>query len=252
MIPLRDINHATTRPVATYAILAVNALVFAYQLTLDPQAEQAFIVQHGFVPRSVGLSTVHAMSSALSAMFMHGGFMHFASNMWFLHVFGDNVEDSLGSRRYLWCYFTCGFVAAAAQYAINPSSPIPMVGASGAIAGVLGAYLTLFPHARVLALIPIFVIFTVRELPAVLFLALWFGLQLLQGVGSLGASVSGGVAFFAHIGGFIAGVVWVLVMRWLDPDGTGGGGGPRSARRAGWRRPTSERGPYYQPPRWDA
>ena len=248
MIPLRDTNHASSRPIATYAILAVNAAVFLFQLTLDHRAEQAFILEHGFVPRVVGINQVHALASALSSMFMHGGFMHFASNMWFLHIFGDNVEDALGSRRYLWAYFTCGFVAAAAQYAINPSSAIPMVGASGAIAGVLGAYLKLFPHARVLTLIPIFVFITVREIPAVVFLALWFGLQLLQGVGSLGASVQGGgVAFFAHIGGFVAGILFVILWRWLDPDGGAGGdrGGGRVGTRPSWRKPSDERGPFH-------
>jgi membrane associated rhomboid family serine protease len=254
VIPLRDINHATTRPIATYAILALNALVFVYQLTLDPRAEQGFIVEHGFVPRVLsGGDELGALTAALTSMFMHGGLMHFASNMWFLHVFGDNVEDSLGTGRYVAFYFVCGLVAAGAQYAIKPDSAIPMVGASGAIAGVLGAYLKLFPHARVLALIPIFIIFTVRELPAVLFLAIWFGFQLLQGVGSLGATMQGGgVAFFAHIGGFVAGVVLAMVL-----GGRGGPRGPtrrdRADTRDGWRRASSERGPFYRGRRgWDA
>ena len=254
MIPLRDINHATTRPVATYAILAVNAAVFLYQLTLGPRAEQLFILEHGFVPRVLSRGDeLGALFSAVTSMFMHGGLMHFASNMWFLHVFGDNVEDALGTRRYVGFYLVCGLVAAGAQYAIKPDSAIPMVGASGAIAGVLGGYLKLFPHARVLALIPIFVIFTVRELPAVLFLAIWFGFQLLQGVGSLGATIQGGgVAFFAHIGGFVAGLVLVMVLGKR-------GGGPRATPRSrvetrdGWRKRNSERGPFYQGRRdWDA
>lgn len=253
MIPLRDINHATTRPFATYAILAVNAAVFLFQLTLDPRAEQSFILEHGFVPRVLARGdALGALFSAVTSMFMHGGLMHFASNMWFLHVFGDNVEDALGPRRYLAFYFACGLVAAGAQYAIRPESAIPMVGASGAIAGVLGAYIRLFPHARVLALIPIFIVFTVRELPAALFLAIWFGFQLLQGVGSLGATVQGGgVAFFAHVGGFVAGVLLVMVL--------GRRGGPRNNTRGrfeantGWRKSSNERGPYHQGRRdWDA
>jgi len=256
VIPLRDINHAATRPFATYAILAANTAVFLYQLTLQGNAEHSFIFEHGFVPRDFSRGDqLGAFVDALTSMFMHGGLMHFASNMWFLHVFGDNVEDALGTRRYVGFYLACGLVAAAAQYAIKPDSAIPMVGASGAIAGVLGAYLKLFPRARVLALIPIFIIITVRELPAVLFLAIWFGFQLLQGVGSLGISVEGGgVAFFAHIGGFVAGVALVMIL------GRRGGprGGPRGAYPGGdddrrWRRPSSGRGPFYQGRRdWDA
>jgi membrane associated rhomboid family serine protease len=254
VIPLRDINHATTRPIATYALIALNTAVFIYQLTLSGGAEESFILKHGFVPVEFARGdTLGALASVFTSMFMHGGLMHFASNMWFLHVFGDNVEDALGTRRYVGFYLATGVVAAAAQYAIRPDSVVPMVGASGAIAGVLGGYLKLFPHARVLALIPIFIIMTVRELPAVLFLAIWFGFQLLQGVGSLGVSVQGGgVAFFAHIGGFVAGVVLVMLLA----RGRGGRGGPSGGRRAstpGWRKPTSERGPYHQGSRgWDA
>jgi membrane associated rhomboid family serine protease len=256
VIPLRDINHATTRPFATYAILALNTAVFLYQLTLNAGAEQSFILDFGFVPLDFSTGDqLGALGNALTSMFMHGGLMHFAMNMWFLHVFGDNVEDALGTRRYVGFYVACGLVAAAAQYAIKPESPVPMVGASGAIAGVLGAYLKLFPHARVLTLIPIFIIITVRELPATLFLVLWFGFQLLQGVGSLGIpGQGGGVAFFAHIGGFVAGVLLVMLL------GRRGGprGGPRRSEPGGeddrrWRKLSDGRGPYYQGRRgWDA
>ncbi len=252
MIPLRDINHATTRPYATYALIALNTAVFLYQLTLSGGAEQSFVLDHGFVPVELSRGDqLAALTSAFTSMFMHGGLMHFASNMWFLHIFGDNVEDALGTRRYVGFYLGCGLIAAGAQYAIRPESVVPMIGASGAIAGVLGGYLKLFPHARVLALIPIFIIFTVRELPAVLFLVIWFGFQLLQGVGSLGAVQGGGVAFFAHIGGFVAGLVLVMVLgRRGGPRG--GGRAPRTSSSS-WRKPSNERGPFYQRPRgWDA
>ena len=224
--------------------------MLVYQLTLKIRVRAGFIIlDHGFVPRELSRGDqLAAIGSALTSMFMHGGLMHFASNMWFLHVFGDNVEDALGTRRYVGFYLACGLVAAAAQYAIRPDSAIPMVGASGAIAGVLGAYLKLFPHARVLALIPIFIIVTVRELPAVLFLAIWFGFQLLQGVGSLGVHVQGGgVAFFAHIGGFVAGVVLVMLLgRRGGPPGPGRVTRDRADTKDGWRKRSSERGPYYQ------
>jgi membrane associated rhomboid family serine protease len=254
VIPLRDINHGATRPYATYVLIALNTAVFIYQLTLDGAAEQSFILDHGFVPVELSRGDqLAALVSAFTSMFMHGGLMHFASNMWFLHIFGDNVEDALGTRRYVGFYLGCGLIAAGAQYAIRPESVVPMIGASGAIAGVLGGYLKLFPHARVLALIPIFIIITVRELPAVLFLAIWFGFQLLQGVGSLGVDIQGGgVAFFAHIGGFVAGLVLVMVL------GRRGGprGGPRTSKPAstqGWRKASNERGPFYQGRRgWDA
>lgn len=249
MIPLRDINHATTsRPIATYTLIALNAAAFLYQLTLSGFASQHFVLEHGFVPRELLRGELSAVIGAVTSMFLHGGVMHFASNMWFLHVFGDNVEDALGSRRYVAFYLVCGLVAAAAQFAINPSSAVPMIGASGALSGVLGAYFKLFPHARVQAFIPIFIVGIVRVLPAVLFLGLWFGLQLLQGVGSLGLRTQGGgVAFFAHIGGFVAGM---LLVRVIGRRGGGDGGG--ASRVRDWSKPR-ERGPYYQGSRgWDA
>jgi membrane associated rhomboid family serine protease len=161
-------------------------------------------------------------------MFMHGGFMHIIGNMWFLHVFGDNVEDALGTPRFVLFYLATGLAAVVGQYLSGPDSAIPMVGASGAIAGVLGGYLRLFPHARIVTLIPIFVVMVMRELPAFIFLFVWFGLQFLQGVGSLG--VHTGVAFFAHIGGFVAGVVLVTL---FGRRKRGGGGGRNNG---GWGR----------------
>lgn len=213
MIPLRDHNHAQTRPIATYVLLAINLAVFAYQLTLDVAAERRVGLDYGFVPNAINQGDLSALSTVVTSMFMHGSILHCASNMWFLHIFGDNIEDALGSARFLAFYFASGIAGAFAQYLFDPSSTIPMIGASGAIAGVLGGYIRLFPHARIVTLIPIFVIMLVREIPAGFFLVIWFGLQLLDGVGALSSvTKGGGVAFFAHIGGFIAGAVLVSIL----------------------------------------
>jgi membrane associated rhomboid family serine protease len=238
VIPLRDINRTTTRPFVTYVLIAVNLAVFAYQMSLGARGAQLFVFEHGFVPEQMSDGTLDAWVSPLTSMFMHGGLMHIASNMWFLHIFGDNVEDELGHVRYALFYVACGLFAVGAQYVIDPDSTIPMVGASGAIAGVLGAYYRFFPHARVVALIPIFILITVRELPAVLFLILWFVIQLLSGVGSLGASsAGGGVAYFAHVGGFVAGVALAFLYG--------------SRRRRGWHVGQAPRRSHAAR-RWDA
>jgi membrane associated rhomboid family serine protease len=232
VIPLRDINHAETRPIATWTLLAINLAVFAYQLSLDASGERAFVMEHGFIPLefSVG-KDLEAVIDAFTSMFMHGGFMHIISNMWFLHVFGDNVEDALGTPKFVLFYLGTGLAAVVAQYLAGPESALPMVGASGAIAGVLGGYLRLFPHARIVTLIPIFIVMIMREIPAFIFLFVWFGLQLFQGVGSLGVHTqSGGVAFFAHIGGFVAGVLLIMIL------GRRKGGGSGGKRNSGWGR----------------
>jgi membrane associated rhomboid family serine protease len=147
-------------------------------------------------------------------MFLHGGWMHIIGNMWFLWVYGDNVEDALGHGKYLLFYLLCGVIASVTQYAINPDSQIPTLGASGAIAGVMGAYLIKFPHARILTLIPIIIFWTTIEIPASIILVYWFILQFFSGIGSVGYSQAsqGGVAFFAHVGGFIAGMILIYIM----------------------------------------
>ena len=157
---------------------------------------------------------VSRLSSVITSMFLHGGWMHLIGNMWFLWVYGDNVEDALGHGKYLLFYLLCGVAAAAAQYVVYPDSRVPTLGASGAIAGVMGAYLIKFPHSRILTLIPIFFFFTTLELPAVLILVYWFVLQFFSGFGSIGYSQvsQGGVAWFAHIGGFIAGMILIKTM----------------------------------------
>ncbi|MDH5673031.1 MAG: rhomboid family intramembrane serine protease [Myxococcales bacterium] len=215
MIPLRDINPTERTPVVTRALLVANVVIFLYQLSLGPEAGRELVYRFGMVPYYLTQDLrFHSLATPLTSMFMHGGIMHLASNMWFLHIFGDNVEDRLGRGRFLLFYVLCGLLAAAAQMLVDPSSEVPMVGASGAIAGVLGAYFRLFPGARVVALLPIFIFFIVRELPAFFFIIVWFLLQLVSGIGSLSyvGEASGGIAFFAHIGGFLAGLFWLRVL----------------------------------------
>ena len=154
-----------------------------------------------------------AYLTIFTSMFMHGGWLHIIGNMLFLWIFGNNIEDSVGHFRFIFFYLLCGIAAAAAQVAIAPDSTVPMIGASGAVSGVLGAYLLLFPRARILVLLPIWIFWRVFEVPAVLMLIFWFGIQLLSGLAVRGANVSGGVAFWAHVGGFVAGVVLILFFK---------------------------------------
>ena len=209
MIPLRDVIPSRTRPVVTLGLIALNLLVFLLQAGMDDRAAELFIYTFGLVPAHFSLINV------LTAMFVHAGLAHFAGNMLFLWIFGDNVEDRLGHGRFIAFYCLCGFAAAFAQTALNPDSVIPMVGASGAIAGVMGAYLVLYPHSRVLMLFPFPPI--LFELPAVVFLGIWFFAQFLNGIGTLpifqADEISGGIAFWAHVMGFVAGLVLVNVMR---------------------------------------
>jgi rhomboid family protein len=208
MIPLRDTIPSETAPVITRLLIAANVLVFLHQAGLGQYAGEAFIRTYGLVPRRVHLDRVETLSPLLSSMFLHGGWMHLLGNMLYLHIFGDNVEDRVGHLRYLLLYFACGIIAGIAQVTINPHSALPMVGASGAIAGVTGAYFLFFPRARIVTLVPIFIFLQIIELPAVFFLLFWFAFQLLLGIGSLGMdTATGGVAFWAHIGGFLAGMV---------------------------------------------
>lgn len=218
MIPIRDHNPTQSRPVIVPVIIALNALVWFYEVSLqysgDPNALGLFIQTWGAVPvRLVYGPDPLAYATTVTSMFMHGGWMHVIGNMWFLWVFGDNVEDELGKVRFIFFYFACGLAAVAAQVAIDPSSQVPMVGASGAIAGVLAGYVVLHPKARVTTLIPfIFIMFV--ELPAYVFIFVWFGWQLLSGLGSLGSlgDEVGGTAFFAHIGGFVAGLALIKLI----------------------------------------
>lgn len=219
MIPLRDANPAHSVPFVNYAIIGVNAIAFFFELSLGIHLEE-FIFQFGVIP----LRFVDAIQSSqidaavivpfFSSMFLHGGWMHLIGNMWFLYIFGDNVEDRLGHARYAVFYILSGLAAAWTQIIINPSSEIPMVGASGAIAGVLAGYVLMFPYAKVLTLIPIFFFYQVTELPAYLFLGLWFLMQMVSGMMSLGIGAdAGGIAWWAHIGGFGCGAVFIFVLK---------------------------------------
>ncbi|HYV58234.1 MAG TPA: rhomboid family intramembrane serine protease [Candidatus Nitrosopolaris sp.] len=207
MIPLRDTVPSATFPVVNYAIIAANVLVFLYQLSLGPHFE-AFLHTYGLVPRHFTLLAL------MTSMFLHGGWFHLLGNMLYLYIFGDNVEDRLGHGRYLVFYLLCGAAAGAVQAWTSPHSSLPMVGASGAIAGVSGAYFLFFPTSRVVTLVPIFLFLQVVEVPAVFFLAIWFVWQFVSGVATLGGkSEVGGVAFWAHIGGFLAGMVLAPALR---------------------------------------
>ena len=209
MIPLRDVIPSRTRPGVTIGLIAVNVLVYLFQAMLSERTAEAFVYTFAMVPAHFSLVDV------FTSMFVHAGVAHLAGNLLFLWIFGDNVEDRLGHGRFAVFYLICGFVAAFAQTALNPDSLIPMVGASGAIAGVMGAYLVLYPHSRVLMLFPFPPI--VFELPAVFFLGFWFVMQFLSGISTLpvfqAGNLSGGVAFWAHVAGFACGLALVIPMR---------------------------------------
>ena len=209
MIPLRDVIPSRTRPGVTIGLIAVNVLVFLFQAMLPEETAQRFLDAFAVVPAQFSLVDV------FTSLFVHAGIAHLAGNLLFLWIFGDNVEDRLGHGRFAVFYVVCGYVAAIAQTALVPDSLIPMVGASGAIAGVMGAYVVLYPQSRVLMLFPFPPI--LFELPAVFFLGFWFVMQFLSGIGTLpifqGATISGGVAFWAHVAGFACGLALVIPMR---------------------------------------
>src|SRR5947209_6983574 len=206
MLPLRDDIPSATRPTLTYLLIAANVLAFFWELS------GADVLAWTLVPARFTADPAGNAVTVVTAMFLHGGWLHLLGNMLYLWIFGDNVEDRLGHGRYLLLYVAGGAAAALAQVAISPDSRIPMVGASGAIAAVLGAYIVLYPRASVYTWVPIF--FGIVPIPAVVWLGLWFAMQLLSGVASLSVQSNGGVAFFAHVGGFVAGVVLVKL---LDP-----------------------------------
>src|SRR2546425_1014428 len=197
MFPLRDTQPSYSRPLITTLIIVVNVLVFLYEFSLDDYSRNYFIARYGLIP-----VRLHP-SAFLTSMFLHGGWMHIIGNMWFLWIFGDNVEDVLGHTKYLVFYVICGLAAAMTQVVFNADSRLPMVGASGAIAGVMGAYLVKFPHSRIVTFVVVFFFITTVEVPAVLMLLYWFFIQLFSGVGTIGYShlSQGGTAFFAHVGG---------------------------------------------------
>ncbi len=219
MIPLRDANPSRTIPVVNYILIAVNAIVFFIELSHGRNLDQ-FIVHYSVIPArfmhdiSSGQIDASTIVPFFTSMFLHGGWLHLIGNMLFLYIFGDNVEDQFGHLKYLFFYVVAGFAAAMTQVYVNAASHAPMIGASGAIAGVLGAYVLMFPTARVATLIPIFFFFQIVELPAFVFLGLWFLMQILSGILSLGiGGDAGGVAWWAHIGGFGAGAVMLPFLK---------------------------------------
>ncbi len=219
MIPLRDRNPSGIFPGVTLLLILVNVFVFLYEVSLGP-AVTSFLRHYALIPAEVtgslryGSATLSDTAAPFfTSMFLHGGWLHLIANMWFLWIFGDNVEDTLGSIRYLLFYFLCGLGAALTHFAIQPGSTLPVLGASGAIAGVLGAYAVLFPGARVVTLVPIFFFLQILELPAVIMIGYWFVLQILSGSLEAVSPMRGGTAWWAHIGGFLSGVVLLLLMR---------------------------------------
>jgi len=218
MIPLRDKNPSEKFPLVTIVLIVINVLIFIYQLTLREKLTP-FFNHYALIPADIVFfgkpqATLihHIFLPFVSSMFLHGGWLHVIGNMWYLWIFGDNIEDRLGHVRFFIFYLTCGIGAALTHVILNPHSSVPCVGASGAIAGVLGAYLICFPFARVVTLVPIFFYLTVIEVPAVILLVFWFVLQFFSGTLSIAVTAQtggGGVAWWAHVGGFIFGMILV-------------------------------------------
>ena len=209
MFPISDVIPSRTVPFVTVSLIIANALVFLYMLTLPSGQLEGFVSAYAVVPAWFSVPTL------FTSQFLHAGWMHIIGNMLYLWIFGDNVEDRLGHFGYLLFYLGAGAVAAILQVYFNPYSTVPMLGASGAIAGVMGAYFVLYPQSRVLTIIFILIFFDVVEIPAVFFLGVWFLMQLMSGVGSLGitSSAGGGTAFWAHVGGFVVGAFTGLILR---------------------------------------
>ena len=210
MIPLRDIIPSRTVPYITITIIALNALAWLFEVSLSPEVLEQFLRIYGVVPADFTAPTL------ITSMFLHGSWMHVIGNMWYLWIFGDNVEDRLGHGRFIVFYLLCGIAAAIGQIAIDPLSTLPTIGASGAIAGVMGAYFVLYPRSRVLTLVPLILWWELFELPAIVLLGFWFLMQLFSAAGSIavtsGTHGGGGVAFMAHVAGFVAGMIGVFLV----------------------------------------
>jgi membrane associated rhomboid family serine protease len=214
VIPLRDVIPSRTTPYITVTIILLNAVAWFYEVSLSEQELNRFIFTYGVVPANFSPATL------ITSMFLHGSWTHVIGNMWYLWIFGDNVEDRVGHGRFIVFYLLCGIAAALGQVAMDPTSTLPTIGASGAIAGVMGAYFVLYPQSRVLTLIP-WIFIQVVELPAIVLLGFWFLMQLVN-AGAIAVTASshgsGGVAFAAHVVGFIAGVAGIFVFRRRDRD----------------------------------
>jgi len=209
MFPLYDTVRSRRFPLITVGLIAANVLAFFYEWQLSPPALESFIFTWGLVPAQLTGDPSGAWITIFTAMFLHGGWFHLLSNMWFLYLFGDNVEARMGAGRYLLFYLLSGIAAVLLQTYIMPGSAVPMIGASGAIAGILGAYLISFPRSRIASLVPILFIFTIVEIPAAIFLIFWFITQVYSGLFAMQGASASGIAWWAHIGGFVFGVIMV-------------------------------------------
>ena len=209
MIPLRDVIPSRTTPYITITIIVLNALAWFLELSLPRDVLPLFLQVYGVVPARLQAPTL------LTSMFLHGSWMHVIGNMWYLWIFGDNVEDRVGHGRFIVFYLLCGIAAALGQVVIDPGSTLPTIGASGAIAGIMGAYFVLYPRSRVLTLIPLVIFWEVIELPATMLLGFWFLMQLFSAgaIAVTSTTGGGGVAFMAHVAGFVLGAIGVLVFR---------------------------------------
>lgn len=224
MIPFRDDVPARRYPIVTIGFILGNLLAFGYELTLPPAELQNLIDRFGVVPVRFEVATASSLPtllpSLIGSMFLHGGWFHLFGNMWFLWIFGDNVEDRMGHLRFLFFYLLCGVVGSFAHILFAPGSAVPAIGASGAVAGVLGAYLVSYPFARVLTLVPLFIFWPIVELPAIVVLGSWFFIQLLNGMAAVAVTseTAAGVAWWAHVGGFLCGIA--LISAFARKSGT--------------------------------
>jgi len=223
MIPIRDTIPSKNYPVVNHTIIGINVVLYLFEMSQGADLNR-FIYIYGLVPARYSapqiasyFSTFQQFFSLLSFMFLHGGFFHLLGNMWFLYIFGDNIEDRLGPFRYIAFYLLCGITSGLSHLVLNLHSNMPTIGASGAVAGVMGAYLILHPHAKILTLIPIIIIPWFIEIPAFFFLGLWFVLQFLNATGTHGGA--GGIAWWAHIGGFVFGIVFLKILLALPETG---------------------------------
>ena len=226
MIPIRDDQVSPCRPVAVFSIMAVTTLVFAWQLMAGLNNESVFYV-FGFVPGKYTIEQVsrhfsglNLLLSPLSYMFFHGSFWHFLGNMWFLYIFGDNVECHLGTLRFIGFYLVSGLLAALFHFLLNATSTAPTIGASGAIAGVMGAYFLLYPGAKILTLVPILIFPIFIRIPAFVFLGIWFLFQFINAAGTAGQGAGSNIAWWAHVGGFITGIILIRLNRGIPDLGT--------------------------------
>jgi membrane associated rhomboid family serine protease len=225
VIPLKDMTPRRSFPVVTVLLIIANFVVFFHQISMTPRAGEAFVMEYGMVPAKIqyALAGTHRVTlqqageTLFTCMFLHGGWLHIIGNMWFLWIFGGNVEDRFGAPAYALFYIVCGIGSSVSQLLFTWGSHVPSIGASGAISGVLGAYIVFFPRSRILTLVTLFIIFFLARIPAIIFIGLWFLIQFLSGVGSLGANgaAGAGVAWWAHVGGFLLGMFFAVTTKGL-------------------------------------